>query len=390
MIDTTLTAISSFLLHPLFYIGIAAFAFIGAVRVAKERASFHTRVYAKRADFVLSLLPGLLAGLIASFVLIGYGLTLTTPVLLLVAAASLLLLLTGRMQLQSPAYYIPLATFALALLPSLTLPTWLDGELDSQILYPSLLLFAAVTLLAQALLVRFNGAALTSPRLEIGKRGRFVGVHIANRLWLLPLVVFIPEGVLPAFSYWPLIHIEGMTFQPLLLPVLVGFGKKIRSLPKDTVATEAKAIYPLAVLAFVGAAALYFLPEYWFLCLWSALLAGLKLALDIRSAIAEKNKPAFFTEEEKGCRVVGVLPGSPAEKMGIAIGEEIAKVNGQPVHNEQTMYQALQINPVYCKLEIKDLAGEARFVHGPLYSGEHYQLGALLVRQEEQLADSIV
>lgn len=390
MMETIFFALATFILHPLVYIGIIVMAISAMVRVRQERSSFHTRVFAKRAEYIVSFLPSLLTGVLASVVLLSVGFVFPVPLLVLLGLASATLLLTGQLSLQSPIYIMSLATVFLFSLPFLTVPNWMELSIDQSLLYASILVFTMILLLVHGSLIYKNGATLTSPQIEEGKRGRFVGIHRVKRLWIVPLVLFIPDGMVPAFTYWPVFNVNGTGLQPVILPFILGFGHTIRSLPSVFINKQAKLSFALAAVLIVPTIFLIFFPNQWLFIGSLGTALALQMALHIRLAIKSRTETAFFTEEQKSCRVIGILPGSPAEKMSIQIGEEVVKVNGQGVFDESSLYKALQVNPVYCKLEVKDIDGERRFVKGPLYSGEHYQLGVLLVRKQEKLTDSVL
>ncbi len=360
-----------------------------ALRVGRERDSFHTRVFAKRADFILSFLPSMLAGLMASVLLLAMGLVLPVPVLAYAAAASVLLLFSGKFHLQSPAYVLGVVSIAYLVIPMSLLPEWSSFQFPEEALFPSILVLMAVLLFIQSFLIRMNGQALTSPQLKQGKRGRYIGVHQVKRLWILPIVLLIPEGIIPAFTYWPVFYIGEASLQPIVIPFLLGFGKVTRSLPKQAIQNEAYNQFGLAILASLFAIGLFVHPATWLFLVSSLILLLLQTAHHVRAWIKERNQPAFLLKNKEAAGLLAYCR-EPAEKMDIAIGEEIVKVNGLVVFDEQSLYQALQVNPVYCKLEVKDIDGEKRFARGPLYSGEHYQLGVLLVRKEARLSDSIL
>lgn len=101
-----------------------------------------------------------------------------------------------------------------------------------------------------------------------------------------------------------------------------------------------------------------------------------------------KNAPFIFLKSKQGVKILGVIPQSPAEKMGLIKGEIISKINGTVVHKEEELYKALQKNRAYCKLEVIGNNGEMRFVQRALFEGEHYELGLLFV--DDQLKDSLV
>ena len=66
--------------------------------------------------------------------------------------------------------------------------------------------------------------------------------------------------------------------------------------------------------------------------------------------------------------------------MGLQIGECIVKVNGQAVHTEDELYEALQINAAYCRLEVLDIDGEIRYTQQAVFMNDHYRIGILAAR----------
>ena len=63
----------------------------------------------------------------------------------------------------------------------------------------------------------------------------------------------------------------------------------------------------------------------------------------------------LYTNSSLGLKILAVLPNSPADKLGIMVGETIYKVNGLQVKSRQQMYEAMLRNSAYCKLEIFNL-----------------------------------
>ncbi len=95
-------------------------------------------------------------------------------------------------------------------------------------------------------------------------------------------------------------------------------------------------------------------------------------------------KPFYYIGTREGLRVVGIIPGTPAEKMGIYPGEIITKVNDRRFENVEGFYFALQKNMAYCKLEVKDENGEIRFVKGAVHSDDYHNIGLLFLESSER------
>ena len=99
----------------------------------------------------------------------------------------------------------------------------------------------------------------------------------------------------------------------------------------------------------------------------------------------EKQKPFYFSQSDQGVLILGITPYSPAEKMGLQVGEVIKKVNGRSVRTESELYEALQSNRAHCKLEVYGINNELRFEQRALFEGEHHELGILFVQDKRRV-----
>ncbi|ARK32062.1 PDZ domain-containing protein [Halalkalibacter krulwichiae] len=394
MITDILHMISVFILYflanPVLYIGIAILYLMANYRVKKERMAFHTRVYRRMADFTIPFLPALLAGIYVSVVTIALGIVVSWEWLAIVAAFYLVLAVTTQLRWVTPVYALGLLLLLYGLEPLLGRIDFLKPiyEILTQVPLVAVASLLIVLMIVEGFLIRINGAVYTSPRLEKSKRGKWIGLHVAKRLWIIPVILFIPEGVIPAISYWPAIHIGDVALQPVLVPFLIGFQQVVRgSIPTHPIKAIGNRVLGLGFLFSLFAIGSYFVPVL-AVVLGVLAIVGREL-LTYQTKALEEKRSAIFATKSKGCIVLGVLPGSPAEKMKISVGETIAKVNGQAVNSETSFYDALQLNSAFCKLEVLNHDGEVRFAQGALYDGEHHQVGILLVKDDLVLQDSI-
>jgi hypothetical protein len=231
-------------------------------------------------------------------------------------------------------------------------------------------------------LIIWKGSSRTSPRLLKGKRGQYIGAHEATRFWLVPQFLLIPMGAIPAQGDWPMFGMQAVGYSILLVPFAVGFRQlNAHSLPQEAIKATGKQVLALGALIVVITLVGVFtdLPLLAVIALIGGML-GRELITVINSQKDDHGKP-FFTRRNNGLVVLGVVPGTPAAKMGIQVGEVVMKVNGVSLNNESEFYQALQINAAFCKLEILDHQGEIRFAQRSLYENEHHELGLLFVHE---------
>lgn len=248
----------------------------------------------------------------------------------------------------------------------------------------------ALLLLAEGFLIRYRGYQHSSPRIEIGQRGKWIGTHLTRRLWFVPLVVLVPNGSVPDFLYWPILSpVEGGGYGVMVLPFFIGFSALIRSgIPYHKIKIYGLRVIGLSLLVLALATASFFYTPLVVIATIVALV-GREILYQLLKQ-KEEHAVSYFTLRERGVVIVAVIPGSSAEKIGLKIGETIVKVNGIPVNSPSEFYEGLQRNPAYCKLEVKDENNEVRFANTAIYDGEHYQIGVMFVKEEKEIQDSIV
>ena len=392
---TLLQGIGYVFLHPLFYIGFFTMLLIGVARVKRERKDFHTKVYDFLDETVISLLPGIITGLVISIAAIGLGIVVSIELLMAITVIYLLAIATTQVRWISPSFVIPLVVFGMLLFAfgPRTFSAPLFGNLtfefsESLLVYTVILM--ALLLIGEGVLIRTNGHKNTSPKYLKSKRGMLVGGHESKRLWFVPVFLLLPNGVLPGGEFWPVLTIgEQGTYSIILVPFLVGFHQLIKSsMPVPFIQQTGNRVILLGVMVGLLSAGAYFYPYLAFVAV-SLALAGREI-IWIRMRQQDERKTEHFTPQTSGVMVLGIIPRSPAAKMQLRVGEVIVKVNGQKVNDQLQFYDALQKNSAFCKLEVKDEDGELRFAQTALYDGQHHQLGVLLLKAEYELQNSVV
>ncbi|WP_090396107.1 PDZ domain-containing protein [Natribacillus halophilus] len=366
--------IGSFFIHPLTYIGILAMLWVGYRRVNRERTMFHTALGNIRDEIFHRLLPGVLAGLILSVVAVAVGVVLNLAFSLLLTVVYLLLIIIGGARFASPAYALGLALILSHLWPG-------GGEMAVDPL-PVLLLIAAF-LMVEGLLVRLQAKRQSfSPLRLLSKRGKWIGGQRLDRMWLVPVCVLVPGDTFATGGWWPFMPISD-DVSILLLPFLVGFQQSVvgQRLVRKLQGVGTR-VFGLGVLVVAFVVALFFLPEWmWLPAVLMAILG--RCLLQIYEYSSDRKKPFYFIPRDEGLVILGILPGSPAEKMNLMPGETIMKVHGEPVNTEWDFYQRLQLNPAYGRVEVMDHNGERRVEKAALYDDQHHELGVLFLHQNE-------
>ncbi len=246
-----------------------------------------------------------------------------------------------------------------------------------------LLALVAIMHLIEAWLIRWNAGRDASPLFVEGKRGRIVGAYLLHSFWLTPMALLVETAPGSGFSGalfpgWPFFSAEGLTVGLLLLPTVTGFSDLTQTLTPERKARDiARQLGWYAVLLLALAYVANLLPPLAVLAALFA-LAGHE-GLFWLSQWQERQRPPCFIQSTSGVKIMAVIPGTPAEEMGLLPGEVVVKVNGVAVRNKEELYPALQVNPAFCKMEVLTRGGELKFVQCAVYAGNHHQLGIIVV-----------
>lgn len=373
-------------LNPVFYLSFLFAAFLGVSRVKKERRNFTVR--AQDAYFELrQLLPrGIIVGLCVSILSIGLVLVVPMEFIIFTGIFTIICALIGKARILSPVYTAGLGIIASSVSVFLGLDYFLFSKSNlqpSEYIFPTAIILLGLLIISEGIFVRGNGVKGTSPRLKKSKRGQVIGVHLLERAWLMPVFLFIPSGVLTIpFEWWPMFTIENQTYSLIFVPFLIGAKLEVQGEhPIIAIRNVGRNLIILGSFVIVGGAATYLYPLASLGLVIIAIVGREWITLKQRNK--EKNRSFYFSRKNNGVVILGIVPDSPADKMGLKIGEMISKVNSIPVHDKIQLYKALQKNSAHCKLEVFDSYGEIRFVQRALFEGDHHELGLLLIPDEK-------
>lgn len=392
IIRSILSGIASLFYNPVFYLLIAGLFLFSIQRVKRERLSFHVKVYGMFNTVFSDVAPSLIMGALGSAALLLSGAALPAGMIVLLSGAYLIIMLTTQLRFLSPAIAGGFAMVAAYLFPDVRTPyplvnQWIAGIRGAD--FFSFGIFLVTGLAIECLLVYFWGARQTSPRLIDSRRGSKVGAHEAGALWIVPLFFLVPSaGPVGQIGLWPFVSGHAGSFGFAMFPLGVGIAQLItHTLPGRAVRATGHWLLATTCLtaAFVGLSYLLRLPLL--AVIGGALALISRLALIWHHHYLREKQPYYFIRPTKGVRVVGVIPHSLGDRMGIRPGEEILRANERDVACEYDFYEALQTHAAYCKLEVIDRSGEPRFVKGPIHQDDGHKIGLLFLEAEKWIND---
>lgn len=383
-----LMAIGRFFMNPLLYVALLVAIGLGYFRVKKERHFFNTRIIWGWSEFHGLWREALFLAFLISVVSVAAGLTVTPTFLLIVMALSIVGLVTFFLPLLSASY---LAAIAVALIWWMNEEQWgfsflgltLEGTNILDGLAVTVAILVGVLLIAEGLLIRSTTSPFSSPRIEKTKRGLTGIVYKTKRIWLLPLLLVVPgDAIQEYFPYWPQFSLGSEMFSLVIFPFILGNSQFARrTLPMYLLPRIGRSVLTLGVVVLAVGLGSLFMPIIGVGALALAVVG--RLVISISFAMKQRNDVYAVAPRSAGAVIAAVLPDSPAEKMGLLVGETIKKVNGIPVVNSIELYEALQLNAAHCRLEVLDHQNELRLTQHVIYSDDSYRIGLLLAEQKE-------
>ena len=348
---------------PWIYVAAVFFVWLQYRRIQTvERAFFGVRVTSAVREWLVSLLASLLVGvaltmgMLALGVIVGrYDVLWMWGVLFVLLAVDVRYACVGYAASVLALAHVIAAVYAAAggelWGPLATLVT-VHGR--------SLLFLAGVLHVAEGALIWFAGHRAASPMFIRSRRGQVVGAYVLQKLWPVPLVLLTAAG------------------SPLPFPALIGFnGLAIGSLPRAASRRTAAAV--LLYGALVTALALVSLWRPWVLAASAVLAFAAHAGLYWFADKLERDASPLFVRPARGVRILAVIPGSPADAVGLRPGEVVRRIGSTPVNSPYDIHFAIDQNPAYVKMEVLDERGEARFVGTPIYHRDPHQLGIVAV-----------
>lgn len=372
-------AIGKFFLNPLFYWSFIFLFLIGYARIKLERVNFGTKVFNLFSEWKNTWLFSISYGLFISLICLGVGVVFSVETLVLMSAIIILLSLTFKVSLLSPSYTVGVTFIVLLFLPILlSEQQWVDANLFTNINFTGLTIILALFIFAEAIMLIRIKRNETLPSLTLSNRGSWIGQHHVKKLALIPFLTLVPTGAITSIApFWPYIPLGSEeTYSLIAVPFLIGFDYKvIGSLPQTVAKHLGKQTFLLGFLVLVLAiGSIYVSP----LSLAAIIIAIIgKEFINYKFRTKDKEQSPYFYQEENGLRILSMIPGTPATRLQIRVGEIIIKVNERTISNVEDFYYALQEKGAHFKLEVMDDKGEIRFIQGAMYEGDHHELGLI-------------
>lgn len=316
-----------------------------------EQGFFRLRRIDPLQETAAAAIYGIVGGFLATVLFLVLGISLSNAgVAYLWLAALLLMLLNPRFLCFSYAGGLVSIVHLLTGYPQVHIPT--------------LMALVAVLHLVEAVLIFADGHHGPSPMFFRHRDGKIVGGFALRKYWPMPTVALVGLAVagssmgwqtVPMPDWWPIFKSglevpEGHALMYMLFPLVVALGYSDfvqTELPKTKARRSAGMllVYSLVLLALALVA-----NKYEALVLLPVIFAplGHELVIFWGQWREQKGEPAFHGDGR--VMVLSVYPGSPAEKMGLQVGDVIRSVNGVEVKDLNELVNQLSpwvLDPVF-------------------------------------------
>lgn len=322
-----------------------------------EWLGWHRETMATRLGWLI--LYGMIAGLMASMLLIFSGVTLNYKLVYFIWLPVVLITLVSQ------RYSI--IVYGAAIIGLIEIISGWPGINPA-----ALLVMTGVFHMMQGFLVSIDGARDRVPvvvkEFDInGKKAKrsvdqlkAAGAYFVSRLWPIPMVVWMLPNAYTLQSIpmempaWMQLFGGGIEGVPVLFPIVAALGYKDLSLT----GTPKKRAKSWGIKMLIYGASVYIMGFV------SSLIPGLMLPSIILTAAAytailyymniDKNsKQPVYLPPWRGLKVLEVVPESPADKMGIEIGDILYRMNSRDVNSIEAVTNRLDDFPPHVWLDIE-------------------------------------
>lgn len=364
--------------EPMFWIILALVGYQYYQQRQNQQRLFGTKVHSLRHQIVLAAFLGALGGMVASFLLLLFGVTLNQLGFNYIWPVALVL-----MAIQTRFLCFAYAGGLVAL--SNVLFGWPNVNV------PHLLALVAILHVTESLLIALSGRSSALPLILRRGNGQLVGAFSLQSFWPLPLVVLVAflgeagsvqRSIFTHLDWWPLIEqnlapVEGRNWLYLTLPVVAALGYSdmaISSFPAQRRRSSAfhLFLYSITLLALAVLSAKY----HWLQAIAAvASPLGHEYLIQRDNAAESQGRP-LFVPPDRGVMVLESVIDSPARKLGLRTGDILRRLDGLEIRSTYDLAQGIALAGSAPLLEWERQGAQQQ---GRIRWGEERRLGIIPV-----------
>ncbi|KXG77298.1 Cell division topological determinant MinJ [Fervidicola ferrireducens] len=330
-----------------------------------------------------SILAGLLGGIIGSLIIVFLGISITEAGL---------------------TYVWPLAIILMLIHPRFMCFSYAGGIISlfslifgfPKVDVAGLMALVGVLHMVESLLIYTTGDLNSAPVFVQDDKYGIIGGFSLQEFWPVPIMMLaVTAGQLPVQDivnmpeWWPIVKppaefLERGDIVYLMMPVVaaLGYGDiALSRTPRTRSRSSAINLMFFSTVLLLLSVIASRIPAFKYLAALFAPVAH--EALIIYGKKKERQSPPLFAPPERGVRVLDLVKGSPAEKMGIEPGDVLLAINGQQIDGEDDIRMIKETRPTYVWLDVIKPDGEFKTVEMTAYPEGIGMLGVLVVPKDQ-------
>lgn len=259
---------------------------------------------------------------------------------------------------------------------------------------PSLLCLVAVLQIVESVLIYLNRKGGFIP-VFIKNNDEIAGAFLIRRFWMIPVVFFthvIQSGIAAAdfaggrtllFGSAPAQAGAWALGLDCLVAILCHTDIAITRHPDKKSVQSARLlfVYSIALLLM----ALASIDNKWVVYIGTAFCVLGRKMIYFYSRVSEKNGAPLYSAVKRGLRIMDVLPGSHAAKMGLERGDVILSINNHDIQTVEGVNEALREFPSFTWIHVHGWDGKERTVEYRCFPGGYNSLGIISVPREKEV-----
>src|SRR5690625_1584376 len=379
-------AFGRFFLNPIVYWIVLLIIMSSYDRIKKERYFFLFETSPLINETKKTIHIAITATLILAILTLGAGVALTYEIIIILMGVTLLLSITYLFSTLSSSYTLALTYLILFFLT--------ESSKMIQNITPltmtSLALIIGILLFFESIMFLRMKTNDFYPTLVHSRRGLWYGLQHLKRLAVIPIITLVPKGPLtPLGDFWPYFTIAEQSYSLFVFPVLIGFHHVVTGeLPQIAARKLGQLILSLAFFVIIFSLLSIQLPGLSLIAVVIAIVG--RFFIQWQYYRKDVKRPPIFIENDNAVKILGIINDSPAQKLGLIVGETIQKVNGKQVQSVTHLDQLLKKNEGLVTFEVIGIDNKVREVSNEVYKGDRHDLGILLTAEPYSLSSSSV
>lgn len=371
-----ISAFGKMFLNPLIYWIIFISFLISKRRTKDEQIQFNRELFPIGAEYYQTGKIMVSSSILISAIAFFLNTTFVNEIIIFLSIIIFTLSFAFGFKLLSAAYTLGFTFLLFKILELYNNELFTSGQITSHT-FSSMALLIGLFLFVEVALYKVVTNENAFPEILKSNRGSWFGMHHIQKASFVPFLVFVPGKItiasLPVLPYFTLGN-ENISF--MFIPFVLGFHHIVKGeLPELVVSKLRHYNIILAGLVLIGALISFYLPGVAIGTVVLAIIGKIYINGLIEKEDAEKDMK-FVALNNELC-IFAIVPKSPADKLGLKVGDTISKVNNVEIHSFEDLEEQLASLIIFPRFEVITSNHEVRKIDNKTYKGNFEELGII-------------